>query len=75
MSLKDKVIDEIKKIYDPEIPVNIYELGLTYDVTIDKDNKVKQERIKHQHDKFAEFDKWFAKLEKRYNEEQENKYY
>ena len=27
MSLKDKVIDEIKKIYDPEIPVNIYELG------------------------------------------------
>ena len=28
MNLKDKVIDEIKKIYDPEIPVNIYELGL-----------------------------------------------
>ena len=26
--LKDKVILEIKKIYDPEIPVNIYELGL-----------------------------------------------
>ena len=40
MSLKNKVIDEIKKIYDPEIPVNIYELGLIYDVTIDKDNKV-----------------------------------
>ena len=28
MELKNKVIDEIKKIYDPEIPVNIYELGL-----------------------------------------------
>ena len=40
MSLKDKIIGEIKKIYDPEIPVNIYELGLIYDVAIDKDNKV-----------------------------------
>ena len=40
MSLKDKVISEIKKIYDPEIPVNIYELGLIYDVTVDKYNKV-----------------------------------
>ena len=29
MELKEKVIAEIKKIYDPEIPVNIYELGLT----------------------------------------------
>jgi Predicted metal-sulfur cluster biosynthetic enzyme len=27
MELKEKVIEEIKKIYDPEIPVNIYELG------------------------------------------------
>ena len=32
MELKDKVIAEIKKIYDPEIPVNIYELGLIYDI-------------------------------------------
>tara|TARA_B100001250_G_scaffold217792_1_gene186891 strand:+ start:264 stop:563 length:300 start_codon:yes stop_codon:yes gene_type:complete len=40
MSLKDKVIAEIKKIYDPEIPVNIYELGLIYDVTVGNDNKV-----------------------------------
>ena len=36
MTLKDKVIAEIKKIYDPEIPVNIYELGLIYDVRIDQ---------------------------------------
>ena len=41
MELKDKVIVEIKKIYDPEIPVNIYELGLIYDINIDKDNNVK----------------------------------
>ena len=42
MDLKEKVISEIKKIYDPEIPVNIYELGLIYDITIeDKDVQVK----------------------------------
>ena len=34
MNLKDKVITEIKKIYDPEIPVNIYELGLIYDIEV-----------------------------------------
>ena len=41
MSLKDKIIGEIKKIYDPEIPVNIYELGLIYDILVQKDNSVK----------------------------------
>ena len=42
MNLKKKVISEIKKIYDPEIPVNIYELGLIYDISImNKDVKVK----------------------------------
>ena len=42
MVLKEKVITEIKKIYDPEIPVNIYELGLIYDIKIkDKDVQVK----------------------------------
>ena len=41
MKLKDKVIAEIKKIYDPEIPVNIYELGLIYDINVDNNNNVK----------------------------------
>ena len=42
MELKDQVINEIKKIYDPEIPVNIYELGLIYNIDINKsDVKVK----------------------------------
>ena len=41
MNLKDKIIAEIKKIYDPEIPVNIYELGLIYDIVVQKDNSVK----------------------------------
>ena len=41
LSIKDKIIAEIKKIYDPEIPVNIYELGLIYDITVDEKNNVK----------------------------------
>ena len=40
MELKDKVIAEIKKIFDPEIPVNIYELGLIYKIDIIENNKV-----------------------------------
>ena len=38
--LKEKVIKEIKKIYDPEIPVNIYELGLIYKIEIIDKEKV-----------------------------------
>ena len=38
--LKDKIIAEIKKIYDPEIPVNIYELGLIYKIDIKDAKKV-----------------------------------
>ena len=38
--IKTKIIEEIKKIYDPEIPVNIYELGLIYKIDIDEKNKV-----------------------------------
>ena len=34
MKIKDKVISEIKKVYDPEIPVNIYDLGLIYNIEI-----------------------------------------
>ena len=34
MEIKDKIINEIKKIYYPELPVNIYELGLIYDIKI-----------------------------------------
>ena len=38
--LKEKIITEIKKIYDPEIPVNIYELGLIYKIEIKEAKKV-----------------------------------
>jgi len=39
-NLKSRVIEEIKKIFDPEIPVNIYELGLIYKLEVDEENKV-----------------------------------
>ena len=35
--LRDKVIEVIQTIYDPELPVNIYDLGLIYEVKIDSD--------------------------------------
>ena len=38
--IKNQVIEEIKKIYDPEIPVNIYELGLIYKIDVDEKNMV-----------------------------------
>ena len=38
MTKKEKIIEEIRKIYDPELPVNIYELGLIYDVQVENNN-------------------------------------
>ena len=35
MSLKDQVVAALKTVYDPEMPINIYELGLIYEVTVD----------------------------------------
>lgn len=40
MSLKDKVTAALKKVYDPEMPVNIYELGLIYNVDVDDAGRV-----------------------------------
>ena len=35
MNLKDQVVAALKKVFDPEMPVNIYELGLIYDIALD----------------------------------------
>lgn len=40
VELENKIIDVLKTIYDPEIPVDIFELGLIYEVKIDKDKNV-----------------------------------
>lgn len=39
-ALEDSIIDVIKTIYDPEIPVDVYELGLIYEVKINEDQSV-----------------------------------
>ena len=38
--LENQIIEVIKTIYDPEIPVDIYELGLIYEVKIDPENNI-----------------------------------
>ncbi|MCW0483393.1 DUF59 domain-containing protein [Gaoshiqia sediminis] len=35
----DLIIEKLKDVYDPEIPVNIYDLGLIYNVDVDENNK------------------------------------
>ena len=41
MSKKELIIEQIRKIYDPELPVNIYELGLIYDIQVENENSAK----------------------------------
>ena len=41
MSKKELIIEEIRKIYDPELPVNIYELGLIYDIIVKNETSAK----------------------------------
>ena len=39
-NFKNKIIEEISKIYDPEIPVNIYDLGLIYKIDVKDDKNI-----------------------------------
>jgi FeS assembly SUF system protein len=41
LSLEVEIVNTLKNVYDPEIPVNIYDLGLIYDIETDDQNKVK----------------------------------
>lgn len=40
MSMRDKVLEAIKQVYDPEIPVDVYELGLIYEINVYPVNNV-----------------------------------
>jgi FeS assembly SUF system protein len=40
MNLREQVVAAMRKVYDPEMPVNIYELGLIYDVAVDPEGRV-----------------------------------
>ncbi len=39
LSIEEKIVDVLKTIYDPEIPVNIYDLGLVYEIKVDEEGK------------------------------------
>ena len=39
-ALGERIVEQLKTVFDPEIPVNIYELGLVYKVDIEDDNRV-----------------------------------
>jgi FeS assembly SUF system protein len=41
LQLETEIVKVLKTIFDPEIPVNIYDLGLVYDILIDDENKVR----------------------------------
>ena len=43
LSVEEKIVRLLKTVYDPEIPVNVYDLGLIYKVDVDDDNNVKIE--------------------------------
>jgi len=40
MDLETRIVDALKTVYDPEIPVNIYDLGLIYEIDVRDDNSV-----------------------------------
>jgi FeS assembly SUF system protein len=40
MTLREQVIEILKEVFDPEIPVNIYEMGLVYEVSVDDNANV-----------------------------------
>jgi FeS assembly SUF system protein len=40
-AVTEKVIDVLRTVFDPELPVNIYELGLIYRIDVDEENRVK----------------------------------
>lgn len=41
LALEEKIVEMLRLVFDPEIPVNIYDLGLVYEIDIDDDKNVK----------------------------------
>ncbi|MBI9060767.1 MAG: SUF system Fe-S cluster assembly protein [Marinilabiliaceae bacterium] len=41
LQLESEIIKAIKTVFDPEIPVNVYDLGLIYEINVEEDNKVR----------------------------------
>ena len=53
----EQVLEKLKEVYDPEIPVNIYELGLIYEIAVDADVLKAAEKSGGQHHDHASADK------------------
>ena len=43
ITIEEKIVKMLRTVYDPEIPVNVYDLGLIYNVDVDDENNVKIE--------------------------------
>ena len=41
LEMEGKIVDALKKVYDPEIPVNVYDLGLIYDIEVTEEKEAK----------------------------------
>ncbi len=41
LQLESEIIEVIKTVFDPEIPVNVYDLGLIYEISVEEDGKVR----------------------------------
>lgn len=39
--MKNKIIEQLKQVFDPEIPVNIYDLGMIYEIEVNDSNEVR----------------------------------
>lgn len=39
MTIEKRIVMSLKQVFDPEIPVNVYDLGLIYDISVDESNK------------------------------------
>ena len=40
LKIEERIVEVLKTVYDPEIPVNIYDLGLIYEIKVDEEHKV-----------------------------------
>jgi FeS assembly SUF system protein len=58
--LEERIVDVLKTVYDPEIPVNIYDLGMIYKIDVQEDSTVSQGELDEGTDAIVEIDMTFT---------------
>jgi metal-sulfur cluster biosynthetic enzyme len=58
--LEERIVDVLKTVYDPEIPVNIYDLGMIYKIDVQEDSMVSQRELDEGTDAIVELDMTFT---------------